>query len=248
MKAVVNYESKSFERVFYSKNEETNTVEITSRERCYIVDINDAEKEALDSLKQQGTFAEIAQNIENNTNTISELNTEIEKYSTKVEELETQVSTLTTERDEAQSNYEAKVEELNTANASIEQKTEEYTALESTKTELDNQISELTATLNTVTAERDALATYKKDSEDAAKTSVINTYSELLDASVIESYTNNMDSYTIKELDMHLTYECKKANPAIFSKNNTEPQTSYVPKEDPAGRGINDILAKYENK
>lgn len=57
-----------------------------------------------------------------------------------------------------------------------------------------------------------------------------------------------MDNYTAEELDMRLTYECKKVNPTIFSKNPVEPQPAYVPKEEPTGRGINDILAKYEKK
>lgn len=57
-----------------------------------------------------------------------------------------------------------------------------------------------------------------------------------------------MDKYTAEELDMRLTYECKKINPTIFSKNPVNPQPSYLPKEEPTGRGINDILAHYEKK
>ena len=57
-----------------------------------------------------------------------------------------------------------------------------------------------------------------------------------------------MDNYTTEELDMRLTYECKKVNPTIFSKNPVTPQPQYIPKEESTGRGINDILANYERK
>ena len=99
-----------------------------------------------------------------------------------------------------------------------------------------------------MTSERDTLATFKKDVIDNQKKAIIDAYVETLDASVIETYTNNMDNYTCEELDMRLTYECKKVNPTIFSKNGaTEPQVAYVPKEEPAS-GINSILARYEKK
>jgi hypothetical protein len=96
--------------------------------------------------------------------------------------------------------------------------------------------------------ERNELATFKKDVLDNQKKLVISNYTELLPVEVIDSYTANMDNYSAEDLDMRLTYECKKVNPTIFSKIPAEPQPAYVPKEEPSGRGINDILASYEKK
>ena len=131
----------------------------------------------------------------------------------------------TTERDEARSNYD-------TASARL--------------TEVEGNNSELTTTLATVTAERDGLAAYKKSVEDEAKKAVVNNYIEQLPEEVIESYMNNLDNYTIEDLDMRLTYEQKKANPVLFSKTPAPAPNAFVPKEDDGGRSINDILAKYE--
>jgi hypothetical protein len=55
----------------------------------------------------------------------------------------------------------------------------------------------------------------------------------------------NLDNYTIEELDMKLTYEQKKANPGLFSKQVPAPG-AYIPKDGDNGRGINDILSRYE--
>lgn len=242
---VVNYESHTFERVYYTKNEDT--VEITARERCYIVDINDTEKEALDNLKQHGTFAEISQSIEDKNNTIGTLNTKIEEDNIKITDLENQVTTLTTEKEEALNSFTSTSEELTTANASLETLKGEYTTLEATNVELNNTVSELNNALQSVTEERNALEAFKKNAVDTEKKNVISNYTELLDADVIADYTNRMDEYTAEELDMRLTYECKKVNPTIFSKN-VEPQAQYVPKDENPGCGINDILARYEKK
>ena len=196
---VVNYESHTFERVYYTKNEDT--VEITARERCYIVDINDSEKEALDNLKQHGTFAEISQSIEDKNNTIGTLNSKIEEDNIKITDLENQVTTLTTEKEEALNSFTSTSEELTTANASLETLKGEYTALEATNVELNNTVSELNNALQSVTEERNALEAFKKNAVDTEKKSVISNYTELLDADVIADYTNRMDEYREKDKD-----------------------------------------------
>ena len=243
---VVNYEDGSLERVFYTKDNEADTMEITGKERCFIVDVNEEEKAALDSLKT--SYEAAVATLEENASTISTLTEENNNYSIKVGELENNISTLTTEKTEAEEKFTALESELNTAKASIDEKIEEYTNLENAKAELDSTISELNATLSTITAERDELAAFKKNIVDTNKLQIIESYTETLDAEVIQPYKDNMDNYTAEELDMRLTYECKKVNPTIFSKNPVEPQPAYVPKEEPTGRGINDILAKYEKK
>ena len=238
---IVNYADSSLERIFYTKNNETDTMEITGRERCYIVDVNEEEKTALSNLKGDSTYTEVVNTIAETNATVERLTEENNNYSTKVGELETDISTLTTERDNAQEALHVLQGEHETATATI-------ATLTSDNETLTANYSALNATVASLTEERDALATFKKDVIDSQKKNIINTYTETLDAEVIETYMNSIDNYTCEELDMRLTYECKKANPSIFSKNGaTEPQVAYVPKEEPTG-GIDTILARYEKK
>ena len=44
---VRNYSEGCFERIYYIKNDETDSVEITNRTRCFIMDVTEAEKTAL---------------------------------------------------------------------------------------------------------------------------------------------------------------------------------------------------------
>jgi uncharacterized protein YoxC len=228
-----NYSEGVFERIYYVKNDETDSLEITNKERCYIVDVNEEEKNALTNLRGEGTYAQVVSDIAAKDETINSLTASVNdlteknsEYSTKVEELENSISTLTTERDEARTNYD-------TANASIE--------------ELNSSITELNNNYTAVVAERDSLAAYKKRIEDDAKKAVVDSYIEQLPDEVIETYMNNLDNYTIEELDKELTYEQKKANPTLFSKNPAAPAPGgLLPKEDNGGSGINDILARFE--
>jgi chromosome segregation ATPase len=248
-----NYSEGTFERIYYKKDDENDSLEITNKERCYIVDVNEAEKTALNNIKGESTYTEVethiaeleagattsAETIETQNTTIGELNsqvatlteinenliTENSNYSTKVGELEETISTLTTERDEARSNYD-------NVNARV--------------IEVEGNNAQLTNTVLTLTEERDNLAAYRKRVEDEAKKAVVDNYVDQLSEEVIESFMSNLDNYTIEELDKELTYEQKKANPNLFSKTPAPAPNAYLPKEDDGSRGINDILAKYE--
>lgn len=228
---VRNYAEGIFERVYYTKNDETDSLEVTNKERCYIVDVNEVEKNALTVLQTlNGGNYELVDEKFASIATLEYEKTELEnqnsEYSTKVEELENTISTLTTERDEAQTSYE-------NANALI--------------IEAQNNYSELKYQLASVIVERDALASYKKEIEDNAKKTLITSYSEHLSAEVIDSYMNNLDAYTIKDLDMRLTYEVKQANPNLFTKNAGE-APAYVPKDNQFTSSLDDILSRYEKR
>lgn len=243
-----NYAEGIFERIYYKKDDENDSLEITNKERCYIVDVNETEKTALNSIKGESTYEQVAADITEKDNTINSLNTTVEElntsvatltennekltsenseYSTKVGELEDVISTLTTERDEARTNYE-------NAQTRI--------------TEVESANTELTGNLATVTEERDSLAAYRKKVEDEAKKAVVDSYVEHLPEEVIEQYMNSLDNYTIEDLDKELTYEQKKANPNLFTKNPAPAPNAMLPKDDEGNRSINDILARFEKK
>ena len=47
---VKNYNEGIFERIYYTKDDATDSVELGERARCYFVDVTEAEKNALDAL------------------------------------------------------------------------------------------------------------------------------------------------------------------------------------------------------
>lgn len=139
--------------------------------------------------------------------------------------------------------FDKMVQEILDKNTKIE---ESQVSLSTLVVERDNAISDAKSAreqLAQVIEERDALASYKKSTEDNAKLAVINEYADTLPDEIIEKYISNLDNYNLEELDMNLTYEQKKAHPETFSTNNTG--AAFVPKDEPK-TGIISILDKYE--
>ena len=232
-----------YERVYYTKDDEKDSLEITNKERCYIVDVNESEKTALDELKNNYTQA--ITSIEEKDNTINSLNESVEALNAQISELNTSVENLT----ESNSNFSTQIEELNNSISTLTTERDgaqsELATAQANFTELNTSYNELNANYAALTVERNALATYKKTVEIEAKKAIVNNYVDDLDEKVIETYMNNLDTYSIEELDMKLTYEQKKANPSLFSKQRP-PVDAYIPKDEGHQGGINDILSRYE--
>ena len=183
-----NYETGEHERIYYSKNDENNMVEVTEHVKCYIIDVTENEKSTLDTLRALNgdTYELVSDTLTNAENNLNKVN----EFSTKIEELETTISTLTTEKQE------------------IEGKVEEYT------TELETA----NGTINSLNEEVASLKDYKLEIEKSQKEAVIEQYAEKLSDEVLEEYTKKLADYSVEELDMHLAYELKKSNPSIFTK------------------------------
>ena len=239
---VRNYIEGKFERVYYVKNDETDSLEITKKEDCFIIDVNASEKAALDALHElnENTYEAIdtkyiALNNDLNeanervgtlNNTIETLENQNSEFSTKIEELEGNISTLNTEKEAAQTLANEVAEKF---------------------TNVSNDLVEAQSTIESLTIERDELATYKKNIVDTEKKNIIAGYSEQLDAEVIKPYLDNLDNYTAKQLDMELTYQVKVTRPDLFTK--TPVGTTYIPKDTtPNLSGLEALLSKYEKK
>lgn len=213
---------KRYERAYYTKDDEKDTVTIDKMEVCYIIDVTEAEKIALDTIQKlnNGNYEKADEVFTVGVNAASEAEKAKNEFDTKITELNNSISTLTTERDNAQSQFD-------NANTLL---TEAQTALEEAKN-----------SLATLEQEKQALVSYKEGVEKAEKEAVIASYAEMLSEEILNSFKENMDSYSAEDLDKELAYALKKNNPSVFSKN---PNPQYVPKDTPKG-GIEEVLEKY---
>ena len=196
---VRNYAEGKFERVYYTKNDETDSLEITNKEDCYIIDVNEAEKNALKNLHENNNCT--YENVDTNyvsAATLEEANANLATANATIEELNGTVNTLT----EQNSEFSTKIEELTNANSTLNTEMETaQTLLNEVTDKFTNASNELAAAQSTIaslTVERDELATYKKNIVDTEKRNIINSYSEQLDAETINSYLENIDNYTAK--------------------------------------------------
>ena len=198
-----NYENGTYEQVDYTKDDAADVVELGERRKCFIVDITENEKAALDALHAMngGTFEMVNENFV----AANSFDEDRQNFESKIEELNTSVSTLTTEKGEIQS-----------------------------------QLDEANNSLNSLKAENEQLSEYKMNAENAQKKAVIDRYSELLDETVINQFTEKIAEYSVESLEKELAFSLVNSNPAVFSKN---PQ--YLPKDNPTD-GLAEILSKYK--
>lgn len=187
---VFNYETGEHERAYYSKNDETDMVEINERVKVYIVDVTEAEKNTLDTLRalNGGTYELVSETLLNAEETL-EKNAE---FSAKIEELNETVTTLNTEKDE------------------LVAAAETFTA----------QIEEANANVTSLTEEVDSLREYKAQIEAKEKEAVIDQYSEMLSDEVLDNYREHAADFTAEGLDKELAYELKKRNSSAFVKQS----------------------------
>ena len=207
-----------YERAYYTKNDETDSLEITNKEVAYIVDVNEEEKRALKALHaiNGDTYEKVDEAMNSLTEENASLKEEKENFSQKIEEQDAQISTLEQEKADAQT-------ELNEVK-------ENYTAAQS-------QIESLTEA-------NKELETFKADIILKEKEAVIDHYSSLLDAEVLNSFKEKIGDMTKDELDRELAYSLVRSKPTLFS--NQENESGYTPKDESNLQGIEGILSRYK--
>ena len=234
---VKNYNEGIFERIYYTKDDATDSVELGERTRCYFVDVTEAEKNALDALHNlnNNTYEKVDENYSNALAEVEaktgELNTANEALVAKTEEFDALTETYNTEKSE----NETKIEELNNSIATLT--TERDDAL--------NQLNDAQVSVNSLTEEVASLNSFKAEVEKKEKEAIVAKYEKLLDAETIAAYSAKLDEYSnIKDLDKDLAYEAFTKNPSVFTVNPPA-QPAYVPKDEDL-TGVEGILAKYK--
>ena len=207
-----------YERAYYTKNDETDSLEITNKEVAYIVDVNEEEKRALKALHaiNGDTYEKVDEAMNSLTEENASLKEEKENFSQKIEEQSAQISTLEQEKADAQTELDEVKENYTAARSQIESLTEANKELETFKTDI-------------ILNEKEA---------------VIDHYSSLLDAEVLNSFKEKIGDMTKDELDKELAYSLVRSKPTLFS--NQENESGYTPKDESNLQGIEGILSRYK--
>ena len=115
---VYNYENGSYERVYYKKDDNSDSLELGEKKKCYIIDVTEEEKNALATIQalNGGNYIKADETFSK----VKDLEGKISDFEQKIEEKDTAISTLTTERDDAQHNYENAENTIATLNSELE--------------------------------------------------------------------------------------------------------------------------------
>lgn len=122
---VYGFESSAYERAYYVKNDETDSLSIEKMEVCYIVDVNAEEKHALEVLHamNNNTYEKIDE-------VVTEMQNKVDEFSSKNEENESTIATLQQDKERLEN-------DLTEVNGNYSNALETIESLTSERDELD---------------------------------------------------------------------------------------------------------------
>lgn len=151
-----NYAEASYERIYYTKNDETNEVSIIERKKVFIIDVTESEMNALNTIRTlNGDTYERADEVYSQASKVSELEEQNSTYAQKIEELNENISTLETEK----GNFTTQLEEANNTIASLN---EEIDSLNTYKANIELKEKEEVISSYTELLSEEILASYKE--------------------------------------------------------------------------------------
>ena len=151
-----NYAEASYERIYYTKNDETNEVSIIERKKVFIIDVTESEMNALNTIRTlNGDTYEKADEVYSQASKVSELEEQNSTYAQKIEELNENISTLETEK----GNFTTQLEE---ANANIASLNEEIESLKTYKANIELKEKEEVISSYAELLSEEILASYKE--------------------------------------------------------------------------------------
>ena len=151
-----NYAEASYERIYYTKNDETNEVSIIERKKVFIIDVTESEMNALNTIRTlNGDTYEKADEVYSQASKVSELEEQNSTYAQKIEELNENISTLETEK----GNFTTQLEEANTNIASLN---EEIESLKTYKANIELKEKEEVISSYAELLSEEILASYKE--------------------------------------------------------------------------------------
>lgn len=222
--------AEGYERAYYQKSEDSDDVIITKQEKCFMMDVSETEKNALEIVQAaRGNY----ENLDVDYNSIATLTEANQNLTTQIEDF--------TSRETAANEKISGLEEQITNNGL------KIADLETQVSNLNSEKENYSATINTLEAENSALKDFKDGVEKRAKQSLIEKYSAHLNEDQLAKYTDEViASYTIADLEKELSLDyVTNNNASIFSKKDPEPISIPV-EHNPVG--IERLLDKYEHK
>lgn len=202
-------------RAYYTKNEDTVT--ITGTEPCFMLDVTEVEKVALEAMKTaSGGYEKAAADYDTLDAKVAEMTTEIETLKSSLTAAEEAKATAETDFTSQKETLEATIAEKD---AALTEAAEKYSTLESEKIELENAKNDL---FN----EKEQLAAFKVQIETKEKEQLLSKYSEHLNDELVSNFKENIDKYSVEEFKKEVCTAAVEHDPTIFSKAG-EPDRFY---------------------
>ena len=161
---VFKFETSAYERAYYTKNDETDSLAIDKMEACYIVDVNEDEKHALEVLHamNNNTYEKIDE-------VVSGLQEKVDSFDSKNEENETAIATLQQDKERLETELEEVNGNYTTALETIETLTSERNELNEFKAAAELKEKEAVIDKYMTLLDEEQLKTFKEKIDEFTK-------------------------------------------------------------------------------
>ena len=191
---VFKFETGEYERAYYTKNDETDSLSIDKMETCYIIDVNADEKHALDVLHAMNgsTYEKIDE-------VVSGLQSEVEEFNSKKEENDSTIATLQQDNERLESELAEANSNYTTALETIETLTSENESLNSFKAEAELKEKESVLEKYTVLLEEEEINKFREQINEFTKEELDKELAYALVQSKSTIFTNEDSTFVPKD-------------------------------------------------
>ena len=191
---VFKFETGEYERAYYTKNDETDSLSIDKMETCYIIDVNADEKRALDVLHAMNgsTYEKIDE-------VVSGLQSEVEEFNSKKEENDSTIATLQQDNERLESELAEANSNYTTALETIDTLTSENESLNSFKAEAELKEKESVLEKYTVLLEEEEINKFREQINEFTKEELDKELAYALVQSKSTIFTNEDSTFVPKD-------------------------------------------------
>ena len=191
---VFKFETNAYERAYYTKNDETDSLAIDKMEDCYIVDVNEDEKHALEVLHamNNNTYEKIDE-------VVTDLQNKVDSFSSKNEENETAIATLQQDKERLEGELEEVKGNYTTALETIDTLTSEKDELNEFK--IATELKEKEAVIDKYVAliDEEQINIFKEKIDEFTKEELDKELAFVLVQTKSTIFTNDDNSFVPKE-------------------------------------------------
>jgi chromosome segregation ATPase len=191
---VFKFETGAYERAYYTKNDETDSLNIDKMEACYIVDVNEDEKHALEVLHamNNNTYEKIDE-------VVTGLQNDVDSFSSKIEENESTIATLQLDKERLESELEETTGNYTTALETIEALNSEKDALNEFKKAAELKEKEAVIEKYTTLLEEEQINNFREKIDTFTKEELDKELAFVLVQSKSTIFTNDDSGFVPKD-------------------------------------------------
>lgn len=262
-----DYVAGKFIRAYYTKTDDS--VIIDKVEDCFIIDVNSAEKAALEALKSTYAYTDIQTKIDEYTNQIDTMKAEAEDAANKYSQLEAELEEFKKKDDKKDDDNDDDKDDNDDANTGSDDDDSKddsnddddkkkkdkskhslddsvVTDYENKITEKDAEIARLNQLIFDINNEKAELESFKLNADKEKKEEILKEFSAHLTEDQVQTYTENIDKYSVEDFKKEVCVAAYDTDSSLFSKKDSDDMIYKTNSDKSVETGALKLLSKHK--